>query len=94
MACAGGPTRKQAEAEERAVAARKKSISLDQKNLMELGVLLCEAGVLIEEAGLAKKMSPKLRSWLKEHEKFEMEKTRQEALKKLTAKERRALGVR
>lgn len=57
------------------------------------GYLLCEACSLLEEAGLTDKMSTDLRSWYDNHEKHETASVKLEAAQKLSARERRLLGI-
>jgi hypothetical protein len=62
----------------------------------ELEPLLCEAVDLLDQLegkGATVNMSKKLRAWAKKHEAGEQVRIRQEALEKLTPKERRALGL-
>jgi hypothetical protein len=59
----------------------------------ELEPLLCEACAFIENGGNLKKLSPALRKWYEAHSKKEQARVALEAAKKLTVKERKALGL-
>ena len=55
--------------------------------------LLCEACAILEDNGLSTSMSDDLYNWYKQHESQEVDKVRLEAAEKLTARERRLLGI-
>lgn len=55
--------------------------------------LLCEALDILEEHGLLEKTSLELRKWYADHERQESHKVRFEAAEKLSARERRLLGI-
>jgi hypothetical protein len=59
----------------------------------ELEPLLCEACAFVENEGNLKKLSPALRKWYEAHSKREQARVALEAAKKLTIKERKALGL-
>ena len=59
----------------------------------ELEPLLCEAVAFVENEGNLKKLSPALRKWYEAHSKKEQARVALEAAKKLTVKERKALGL-
>lgn len=55
--------------------------------------LLCEACTLLEDHDLLSKASKELRDWFVLHERHEVNRVKLEAAKKLSARERRLLGV-
>ena len=59
----------------------------------ELEHLLCEACSFVENEGNLMKLSPALRKWYEAHSKKEQARVALEAAKKLTVKERKALGL-
>jgi len=59
----------------------------------ELEPLLCEACALLEDKGLLQKVSTKLNQWYHAHSEREKDRVAYEAAKKLTVKERKALGL-
>jgi len=61
--------------------------------LQELEPLLCEACSIIEQNQLSDLLSSKLRAWFKAHDKCEEDRVRLEAAQKLSARERRLLGI-
>ena len=62
----------------------KQSITID---------MLCEACELLDEAKLLSKTSKKLQKWYKDHSDSEINRVKLEAAQKLSARERKALGI-
>lgn len=69
-------------------------LRIKQRRLDHVTRLLCELTKRVKTAGLLQLLADtELTQWMSEHEKVDQERIRREALSKLTAEEKKALGL-